>query len=58
MSDGPTDTEILDWLSKQRNVTWSGSPAIRGELVIDGLKVQMGKNIREAAIKAMEAEGQ
>ncbi len=35
MSDEPTETEILDWLSKQRHVTWSGSPAIRGELVID-----------------------
>ncbi len=58
MSEDPTDTEILDWLSKQRNVNWSGSPGVRGELDIDGLKVQMGKHIREAAIKAMEAEGQ
>ncbi len=49
-------TEILDWLSKQRNVAWSGSPAVGGELVINGLKVQMGKDIREAAIKAIEVE--
>ncbi len=54
MSEEPTDTEILDWLSRSSGT----SPGAAPQPSADGLKVQMGKDIREAAIKAMEAEAQ